>query len=853
MKLRTKLILSYLFIGILPLAIIGAISLFKAEKAISRQVFAQLEGLREIKKVRVEDFFARHEKNADFLVKIVANMEKAAFDKFAVVQQIKKEQVEKYFRDHLSNLAVISKTNTISEALKRFDQSFDFDQGKIGGDLYQYLLTLFENAFTEMSRTYGYDDLYLVNAAGSVVYSLKKRGEEGQNLVTGSLKDSPLAESFLAGLATVNLKDFRICPAEGQYCAFVSAPVMDYGRLIGTFVIRLGTEDLNAIVQKREGMGFSGETWLAGRSGEVISGRSTRVVVRGTFGQEITDPDAEKALSGISGQRIRIGINGIPELIRYDPLLVSGMNWAIVTVMDLEEVINPDTEGQKDFLSHYAEQFGYEDLYLIHPDGHIFCTVKQGPDYRTDILKGPYAQSELGRLIQTVLETKSFAISDVSLYAAADNAPSIFMALPLIRKSEIELMVAVRMELEQINTFMHQRDGMGKRGETYLVGQDRRMRSDAVLDGANRSVRASLSNPEKGKVDTRAVQEALAGNTGAEIITDYRGSKVLSSYAPLRVGKNTWALIAETDEKEAFAVIRELEFWVYGTGGLGILAILFFAIRMTLSIGKPVRQVGEGLKQWAERVASAADQVSSASQLLSEGASEQAAASEQSSASLEEMRAASRETSELTAGAGELMRKNIEKSGQSLKSLVNVTIQMNEIEADSAHIRRIISTIDEIAFQTSLLALNAAVEAARAGESGAGFAVVATEVRNLAMRSAAAARDTQELLDAIVRRIAEASRAVRQVNTDFDGIIESATVMGEKTDEITKASGDVSKGIEQISIAAAQFDRLAQQIAASAQESAATSHEMHAGAEEIRKYVSRLSEMLQGRKERTKK
>ncbi|MGE0084647.1 MAG: methyl-accepting chemotaxis protein [Desulfococcaceae bacterium] len=850
MKLRTKLMLSYLLIGIIPLAIIGGISLFKGKTAISRQLFGQLESLREIKKVRIEDFFARHERDAGFLVNIVENLEKAAFDKFAVVQQIKKEQVEKYFRDHLSNLAVISKTSTITDALKRFEQSLDFDQGKIGGDLYLYLLTMFENAFTEMSRTYRYDDMYLVNAAGYVVYSLKKGGEEGQNLITGSLKDSALAESFRSGLTTLNLQDFRKYPEEGQYSAFLSAPVTDYGKIIGTIIIRMGTDELNAIVQKREGMGISGETWLAGRRGEVISARSNRLIVKEMMGDEISDPDLEKALSGISGQRIRIGGSGLPELIRYDPLLITGMNWAIVTVMDLEEVINPESEGENNFLTHYAGQFGYDDLYLIHPEGHIFYTVKQGKDYRTDILKGPYARTDLGRLIQTVLETKSFAISDVSLYAAADNVPSVFMALPLVRNNETELIVAVRMGMGQINEFMHQRDGMGKSGETYLVGQDRLMRSDAVLDSANRSVKASLSNPEKGKTDTAAVREALAGRTGAKIITDYRGSAVLSSYTPLKVGKNTWALIAETDEKEAFAVIRELEYWVYATAGIGIAAIIFFAIRITLSIGRPVKQVAEGLNEWAVRVAAAADQVASAGQLLSEGASEQAAASEQSSASLEEMRSASTETSELTKGAGELMRKNIEKSGQSLKALVKVTIQMNEIEADSAHIRKIISTIDEIAFQTNLLALNAAVEAARAGESGAGFAVVATEVRNLAMRSAAAAKDTQELLDAIVRRIADAARSVKHVNADFDGIIESATIMGEKTDEITTASIDVAKGIEQISIAAVQFDKLSQQIAAAAQESSATSHEMYAGAEEIRKYVSRLIALLRGGKDK---
>ncbi len=849
MKLRTKLILSYLFIGIIPFALIGGISLFKGKTAISRQLFGQLEGLREIKKVRMEDFFVQHEKDSEFLVKIVENLEKAAFDKFAVVQQIKKDQVEKYFRDHLASLAVISKTGTIADALKKFEQALDADQGKVGGALYKYIQPLFENAFAEMSRTYGYDDIYLVNPAGSVVYSLKKGAEEGQNLITGDLKDSSLSQSFRAGLEALNLQDFMQYSSDGEYCAFLSAPVSSHEKTIGTIIIRLGKNDLNAIVQKRGGMGFSGETWLTGKTGEVISCRSSRVSVKRDIGQQVKDPDMEKALSGKSGQRIRIGKSGVPELIRYDPLLITGLNWAIVTVMDLEEAINPESEGKNDFLTHYANQFGYADLYLIHPDGHIFYTVKQGPDYRTDILKGPYAQTDLGRLTQTVLETKSFAISDVSLYGAAENAPSIFMALPLIRNNEAELIVAVRMGMEQISTFMHQRDGMGKSGETYLVGQDRLMRSDSFLDTANRSVQASLSHPEKGKVDTHAVQKALSGRTGAEILTDYRGRSVLSSYTPLKVGKNTWALIAETDETEAFAVIRELEFWVYATGGIGIAVIIFFAVRMTLSIGKPVKQVAEGLSEWAERVSAAADQMASASHLLSEGASEQAAASEQSSASLEEMRSASLETSELTAGASGLMRKNIENSGQSLKSLVKVTIQMNDIESDSANIRKIVTNIDEIAFQTNLLALNAAVEAARAGESGAGFAVVATEVRNLAMRSAAAAKDTQELLDAIVRRIGDAAHSIKHVNADFDGIIESATVMGEKTDEITRASIDVAKGIEQLSIAAVQFDKLAQQIAAAAQQSSATSHEMYAGAGEIKKFVNRLMELLGGRKQ----
>ena len=110
---------------------------------------------------------------------------------------------------------------------------------------------------------------------------------------------------------------------------------------------------------------------------------------------------------------------------------------------------------------------------------------------------------------------------------------------------------------------------------------------------------------------------------------------------------------------------------------------------------------------------------------------------------------------------------------------------MGQIEADSDKTGKIIKTIDEIAFQTNLLALNAAVEAARAGEAGAGFAVVAEEVRNLAMRAAEAAKSTQTLLEGTIKQVKISAAAVRAMSEDFEGIVESATVMGEKTAAIT--------------------------------------------------------------------
>ncbi len=274
---------------------------------------------------------------------------------------------------------------------------------------------------------------------------------------------------------------------------------------------------------------------------------------------------------------------------------------------------------------------------------------------------------------------------------------------------------------------------------------------------------------------------------------------------------------------------------------------LLVSYLMSRSIAGPINQVIEDLDLGVEQIASTAAQVSQSSQSLAQGSSEQAASLQETVSALEEMAATSKETTELTRGAGQLMNENIEKSAQSLKSLIDLTRKMAQIEADSGRIGQIIKTIDEIAFQTNLLALNAAVEAARAGEAGAGFAVVADEVRNLAIRATEAAKNTQELLDATIKRVSESADAIKEVNSDFEGIIESATVMGEKTAAITTASSEHSRGIEQVSTAAGRIEQITQQNAATSEESASAAEELSAQAETMQGVVRDLVGLIEGR------
>ncbi len=316
------------------------------------------------------------------------------------------------------------------------------------------------------------------------------------------------------------------------------------------------------------------------------------------------------------------------------------------------------------------------------------------------------------------------------------------------------------------------------------------------------------------------------------------------------VGVNGWTVAVTQPEREFMTEIYGVRKFMVGFSlgflALNICMVMLFSRRILRSLWKVVR----GLDAGADQVSAAAHEIASASQALAENASEQAAALEENSATLVEIAAMSRETSRLTEGGGELMNENIQKSGYSLRSLVELTRDMHRIESESDKIRGIISTIDEIAFQTNLLALNAAIEAARAGEAGSGFAVVAGEVRNLARRSTEAAATTQDLLAATIAQVSQAAHAIKGINDDFVDIIESATVMGEKTAAITAATREQTAGMDQMSIAAGELEQVTQQMAAHSQETAAASEELSAQAEEMKHFVEELMKVIAGSRNR---
>ncbi len=287
------------------------------------------------------------------------------------------------------------------------------------------------------------------------------------------------------------------------------------------------------------------------------------------------------------------------------------------------------------------------------------------------------------------------------------------------------------------------------------------------------------------------------------------------------------------------------------TGIVAVIMGIFLAFFISRRIIRLLKRISLGMGEGAEQVTSAAGQVSSSSQSLAEGASEQAASIEETSSSMEEMSSMTKRNAENANHADRLTREAGLVVGQAKESMEELIQSMDEISTASEETFRIIKTIDEIAFQTNLLALNAAVEAARAGEAGTGFAVVANEVRNLAMRAADAAKNTSELIEGTVKKVNAGSTLVSTTNEAFMKVADSTGKVANLVSEISQASQEQSNGINQVNIAITEMDKVVQQNAANAEESASASEEMSAQAEQLKEYVDELVMVVTGKRNKS--
>ncbi len=294
-------------------------------------------------------------------------------------------------------------------------------------------------------------------------------------------------------------------------------------------------------------------------------------------------------------------------------------------------------------------------------------------------------------------------------------------------------------------------------------------------------------------------------------------------------------------ELEEASALKTLTLFV-AVGGLAL--ALGLSVLSISHISTTLTEVSVALSQGATQVSSAAGQVSQSSQTLAAGTSQQAASLQQISSSLEELTSTTRHNSENAEGGRVEADGTRSAAERGVTEVARMTDAMHAIERASADIGKIIKTIDDISFQTNMLALNAAVEAARAGDAGAGFAVVAEEVRSLAQRAAAAAKDTAEKISTASATSEEGHTLSLHVADGLQEILVHARKVDQLVQEVATASKEQSAGLAQINDSVSQLDQVTQGNAASAEQTASAAEELSAQSEELRRAALQLSRLV---------
>lgn len=339
------------------------------------------------------------------------------------------------------------------------------------------------------------------------------------------------------------------------------------------------------------------------------------------------------------------------------------------------------------------------------------------------------------------------------------------------------------------------------------------------------------------------MQKILSRQTGVDSYV-FEGIPKIAGFTP--VAMTGWGIGVTQNSDEFLVAPRAIRNMIGAVGLVSVILTLAWVLYFARSVNNPIKRAVELLNEASDQVAAASSQISSTGQSLAEGASEQAASIEETSSALEELTSMTRRNADHATEADNLMKEANQVIHRANESMEQLNTSMESISKTSEETRKIIKTIDEIAFQTNLLALNAAVEAARAGEAGAGFAVVADEVRNLAMRAAEAARNTSDLIEGSVKQIGRGTEIVLSTNEAFEEVARSSAKVGQLVAEIASASNEQAQGIGQINQAVCEMDKVVQQNAANAEESAAASEEMSAQAMQMKSVVKDLVVTIDG-------
>ena len=511
------------------------------------------------------------------------------------------------------------------------------------------------------------------------------------------------------------------------------------------------------------------------------------------------------------------------------------------------------------FFRIYLESYGYDDIYVLSADqGHVMYSSGKALDLGANLAFGPLKDSGLGKIWKKIHTTHQPAMTDYSRYRPAENRAALFLGNPVLRPDgSLAAVLVLRLGVEPLDAILQTRTGMGKTGETYVVGQDFLMR--------NNLQRTAHPTVLDARINTPYIAQAFEGKSGLKIVQNYKGKKVLTSYAILNLKKErfadfTWCIIAEIDAQEAFTPVRSLYRKVSLMAGIAILLIGVITYFLSRSIAAPLkemvvkademsrgdltgslapvkrsdevgilnrafRELSQTLREQTTQIMTGAGQLGTSISEISATSSELAANASETSTSIseitttvEEVRQTSQVSNEkadsMASAAGAMSqiaergKKATEDAASGMKRIREemeyIAESIIKLSEQTQNIGTIIDAVKDLADQSNLLSVNAAIEAAKAGEYGKGFAVVAQEVKALADQSKNATEQVKIILHDVQKATSAAVMATERGSKAVEAGVQLSSQAGESIRLLSKNVTSSAHAVTQIAASSQQ-------------------------------------------------
>ncbi|MBF0182814.1 MAG: methyl-accepting chemotaxis protein [Magnetococcales bacterium] len=495
------------------------------------------------------------------------------------------------------------------------------------------------------------------------------------------------------------------------------------------------------------------------------------------------------------------------------------------------------------FLEQFKKQYSYHDLLLIDSEGRVVFSVARESDLGEDLLRGSLQGSGLARLFGKA--KGGGVLEDYSAYAPSKGAQTAFVGAPIKREGELLGVVALQLSVEEIDAIIQSRVGMGKSGESYLVGKS----GDTT---SYRSDRVTVQG-KIGQVKTdNFIEKAIAGSTGTALRAGAGGVPVLSSYGPLSIPGLQWAIVSVINEEEAFAAVDTLNLTILGVAVVCALVVAAVGWLVARSISLPLMEVIQVISASSTEIAATVTEQERV-------ASQQATSVNETNTTMEELGASARQSAEQAEVAANSADKALELSQFGMSRVEDTLTSMekakNKVEAiaqqilllseKTGQIRDIANLVSDFANETKMLAMNAAVEAVRAGEHGKGFAVLAMETRKLADES----KRSAGRINGLVSEVQKANNSTVMATEEGSKVVDEGMVISQNTAEtfreVAQAMGAASQGAQQISLNVRQQSVAIRQVVEAMKSVNSGARESLAGMAQVKEGIRTLNEAAQ--------